>query len=132
MVFQENLRRRRHGNMFEQGLATTDKFKNTRLQPSRARALTESLGALADTHHSFRLASSVPRQGPGTRVHDNALWPRAAVIITRPAASVVDHQIGWLTKRQKPKPFRGSEGTRPLYRWKADEVSCSFIHFLET
>ena len=98
VVFRENLWQRRHGNMFEQGLAATDKFKNTRLQPSRARALTESPGTPADTHHSFRLASSVPRRAPGTRVHDDALRPRAAVILTRPAALVLDRQIGLLSK----------------------------------
>ena len=87
VVFRENLWQRRHGNMFEQELATTNKFKNTRMQPSRARALTESTGASADAHHPFRPASRVPGQGPGTRVHGDALRPRTAAILTAPTDS---------------------------------------------
>ena len=44
----------------------------------------------ADTHHSFRIAISVPRRGPGTRVHAATLRPRTAVVLTRPAALGLD------------------------------------------
>ena len=72
--------------MFEQGLATAKKLKNTRLQLSRAWALTELSEAPADTHHSFRLAISVPRRAPGTGLHADALRPLTAIILTRPDA----------------------------------------------
>ena len=49
-------RLRRQCNISEQGLKQTQKYTTE----EGARALTESSGASADTHHSHRLASSVP------------------------------------------------------------------------
>ena len=132
VVCRENLWQRRHGNMFDQELATTNKFKNTKMQPTRARALTESLGASADAHHPFRPASRVLRRAPGTRVHGDALRPRMAAILTAPTDSSGKAQNWWLTKRRKLKLIQGPEGTRPIHHWKGNELESPFIHFLET
>ena len=102
------------------------------MQPSRACAMTESMGASADTHHAFRPASRVPRRAPDTLVHGDALRPRVAAILTRPDALVLSGRIYWLSKRGKWRLIRGSEGTRPIYHWKADDLGFPFIHFLDT